>query len=89
MIIPIYIIYLLIAPLLGYLSGKLFNLEINTNRTLAFSSGTRNALVVLPITFALSNNISNVATIVVVTQTLVELLGEIIYIKIIPKLIHL
>ncbi|MCD8843541.1 arsenic resistance protein [Staphylococcus gallinarum] len=88
MIIPIYIIYLLIAPLLGYLSGKLFNLEINTNRTLAFSSGTRNALVVLPITFALPNNISNVATIVVVTQTLVELLGEIIYIKFIPKLIR-
>ena len=38
MIIPIYIIYLLLAPLLGYLSGKLFNLEINTKRTLAFSS---------------------------------------------------
>lgn len=87
-IVPIYIIYLLIAPFIGYLSGKVFSLEITTIRTLAFSTGTRNALVVLPITFALPDNISHIVTIVIVTQTLVELIGEIFYIKIIPRLIH-
>ncbi|MCG7339488.1 arsenic resistance protein [Staphylococcus sp. ACRSN] len=88
MVIPLYIIYLIIAPIIGYFSGKLLSLETTSIRTLSFSTSTRNALVVLPITFALPDKIAAISAIVIVTQTLIELLGELIYIKLIPKFIR-
>ncbi|MEB8100457.1 arsenic resistance protein [Staphylococcus xylosus] len=86
-VIPIYILFMLIAPFIGYLSGKLFALETTTLRTLAFSSSTRNALVVLPLALSLPDSWVTVTTTVIITQTLVELIGEVFYIKIIPKFI--
>ena len=86
-VLPIYIIFIIIAPFIGYLSGKLFALETATLRTLAFSSSTRNALVVLPLALSLPDSWVTITTTVIITQTLVELVGEIFYIKIIPRLI--
>ncbi|WP_426703892.1 arsenic resistance protein [Staphylococcus shinii] len=86
-VVPIYIIFMIIAPYIGYMSGKLFALETETLRTLAFSSSTRNALVVLPLALSLPDRLVTITTTVIITQTLVELTGEIFYIKVIPKLI--
>lgn len=84
---PIYIIFMLIAPFIGYLTGKLFNLKTPILRTLAFSTSTRNALVVLPLALSLPDRWITIATTVIITQTLIELLGELFYIKVIPWLI--
>ncbi len=86
-VIPIYISFMIIAPIIGYFTGKLFRLEAPLIRTIAFSSSTRNALVVLPLALALPDTVVTIATTVIITQTLIELMGEIIYIKLIPKLI--
>ncbi|HLR18591.1 MAG TPA: arsenic resistance protein [Staphylococcus sp.] len=86
-VIPIYVCFIIVAPFIGYLCGKLFNLEVVDTRTLAFSSSTRNALVILPLVLSLPNQWVTITTIVVITQTLTELFSELLYIKIIPKLI--
>ena len=86
-VIPIYICFLIIAPLIGTLCGNLFKVTQETKRTIAFSSSTRNALVVLPLAIGLPNHWVTITTTVIITQTLCELLGELIYIKMIPKYI--
>ena len=86
-VIPIYICFLIIAPLIGTLCGNLFKVTQETKRTIAFSSSTRNALVVLPLALGLPNNWVTITTTVIITQTFCELLGELIYIKMIPKYI--
>lgn len=86
-VIPIYICFLIIAPLIGTLCGKLFKVTQETKRTIAFSSSTRNALIVLPLALGLPNHWVTITTTVIITQTLCELLGELIYIKMIPKYI--
>jgi ACR3 family arsenite efflux pump ArsB len=52
---------------------------------LIFSGATRNSLVVLPLALALPPALS-LAAVVVVTQTLVELIGMIAYVRIVPRL---
>lgn len=86
-VVPLYLCFMILAPFIGYLSGKIFNLNVTLKRTLAFSSSTRNALVVLPLALSLPIQWSTTVTTVVVTQTLVELIGELVYIKLIPRLI--
>ncbi|PHK48628.1 arsenic resistance protein [Staphylococcus edaphicus] len=84
---PIFIIFITIAPFIGFLSGKCFHLKTPILRTLAFSASTRNALVILPLALSLPDYWVTITTTVIITQVLIELLGELIYIKIIPKLI--
>ncbi|WP_426429011.1 arsenic resistance protein [Staphylococcus equorum] len=86
-VVPIYICFMIIAPIIGLLCGKLFRLDIPNLRTLAFSTSTRNALVVLPLALSLPNHWVTITTTVIITQTLTELIGELTYIKGIPKLI--
>src|SRR5699024_5419752 len=85
-VVQIYICFFTISPFIRAICGTLFKLEAEAKRTLAFSSSTRNALVVLPL--ALPKDWVTITTTVVITQTLCELLGEIIFIKAIPKLIR-
>ncbi|QJF24527.1 arsenic resistance protein [Mammaliicoccus vitulinus] len=86
-VVPIYICFMILAPFIGNFSGKMFNLPVDLKRTLAFSSSTRNALVVLPLALSLPSQWSTIVTTVIVTQTLVELMSELVYIKLIPKFI--
>lgn len=86
-IIPIYVCFAIIAPIIGNLSAKFFKLNIELRRTIAFSATTRNSLVVLPIALTLPHDLSTVVTSIVVTQTIIELIFEVIYIRVIPKLI--
>lgn len=53
--IPVYIAYAIAAPLLGWIAGRLAGLDAPAARATAFSAGTRNSLVVLPLAFAIPN----------------------------------
>jgi ACR3 family arsenite transporter len=86
-IVPVYIGFMLLAPLVGALVAKAFKLPAETARSVAFSSSTRNSLVVLPLALALPEDIRGLAAAAVITQTLIELVSELIYIRVIPVLI--
>ncbi|EJF70453.1 arsenic resistance protein [Pseudomonas sp. Ag1] len=86
-VIPVYIGFLLLAPLMGALASRLFKLSAPTARAVTFSASTRNSLVVLPLALALPEEIRGLAAAAVITQTLVELVGELLYIRLLPLLI--
>ena len=82
---PIYVAYALLAPLLGWQVARAFRTDIDVARAVAFSAATRNSLVVLPLAFAVPGGIPLLPA-VIVTQTLVELVSELIYIRVLPRL---
>ena len=84
--VPIYVAFMVITPGLASLIARLFNLDTKTGRGLIFSAGTRNSLVVLPLALALPEAWVVVPA-VIVTQTLVELVGELVYIRLVPSVI--
>ncbi|WP_019905936.1 arsenic resistance protein [Methylobacterium sp. 77] len=84
-VVPVYIAFAIAAPLLGWGMGRLFRLDAPSGRALAFSAATRNSLVVLPLAFAVPGAVPLLPA-VIVTQTLVELVSELLYIRLIPKL---
>jgi ACR3 family arsenite efflux pump ArsB len=84
-VVPIYIAFAIIAPLVGWGVGRLFRLDAPAGRAIAFSAATRNSLVVLPLAFAVPGAVPLLPAIIV-TQTLVELVSELIYMRVLPKL---
>ena len=85
-VVAIYAAFLVIMALIGVNVGKLFGLDVPSRRALVFSGATRNSLVVLPLALALPASLS-LAPVVVVTQTLVELIGMVIYVRVVPSLV--
>jgi ACR3 family arsenite efflux pump ArsB len=83
-VVPIYIAFAVLAPLLGWSMGRMFGLKATAGRAVAFSSGTRNSLVVLPLALSVPGAIP-ILPAVIVTQTLVELLSELAYVRLIQK----
>jgi len=81
---PIYIAYAVIAPVLGWLVARAFRAETGAARAVAFSAATRNSLVVLPLAFAIPGGIPLLPAIIVM-QTIIELISELIYIRVIPR----
>lgn len=86
-VLPVYLGFMLLAPLLGALAAWLVGLPAGAARSVVFSSSTRNSLVVLPLALALPEGIRELAAAAVITQTLVELIGELLYIRAVPSLI--
>lgn len=84
-LIPIYVMFLVVMAFVGFGTGRLFRLDVAATRALVFSGATRNSLVVLPIALALPASLALVP-VVVVTQTLVELVGMVAFVRFIPKL---
>ncbi|ODU67212.1 MAG: arsenic resistance protein [Novosphingobium sp. SCN 66-18] len=82
---PIYVAFAVIAPLLGWTIARLARLDAPASRAVAFSGATRNSLVVLPLALAVPGAIPLVPA-VIVTQTLVELVASLIYIRMMPRL---
>lgn len=82
--LPLYVAFAIVAPLIGWGVGRSFGLRTEATRAVAFSSATRNSLVVLPLALAVPGAIP-VLPAVIVTQTLVELVAELIYIRVIPR----
>ncbi|MGO1232954.1 MAG: bile acid:sodium symporter, partial [Marinobacter sp.] len=81
----IFSIYLLTAALVGKLLSRAFALPGARGQTLAFSFGTRNSFVVLPLAIALPE-LWSLAIVVIVFQSLVELFGMTAYLKWLPGL---
>ncbi|WLH52309.1 arsenic resistance protein [Pseudomonas tolaasii] len=86
-VIPAYVGFVLLAPLIGALAARLFALPAMTARAVTFSAATRNSLVVLPLALALPEDVRGLAATAVILQTLVELVGELLYIRLIPALV--
>ncbi|SOY44431.1 arsenic resistance protein [Cupriavidus taiwanensis] len=84
-VIPLYAAFAVVAPALGWMIGRWFRLDPSAGRAVAFSAGTRNSLVVLPLGLAVPGAIP-ILPAVIVTQTMVELIGELVYMRIMPRL---
>lgn len=84
-VVPIYIAFALIAPVAGWLVARLFCLPSEQGRAVAFSTATRNSLVILPLALAIPGAVPIIPA-VIVAQTLVELMSELVYIRVIPRL---
>ncbi len=83
--LPLYLAFAIVAPLIGWAVAVTFGLRSDAARAVAFSTATRNSLVVLPLALAVPGAMP-VLPAVIVTQTLVELTAELVYIRLIPKL---
>lgn len=83
-VLPLYLAFALLAPLAGWLVARLFRLAAPAGRAVAFSGATRNSLVVLPLALAVPGAVPLLPA-VIVTQTLVELLAELAYVRVIAR----
>ncbi|MEO7015434.1 MAG: bile acid:sodium symporter [Leifsonia sp.] len=84
-VVPIYVAFLVIMLVVGLAAGRIAKLDIPAQRALVFSGATRNSLVVLPLALSLPASL-NLAPLAIVTQTLVELVGMIVFVRLIPRL---
>lgn len=84
-LVPIYVGFLVLATAAGILVSRLARLETASARSVTFSGATRNSLVVLPLALAMPSPLVPAA---VVTQTLVELLGMVVLVRLLPQLLR-
>nr|WP_206606088.1 hypothetical protein [Steroidobacter cummioxidans] len=87
-LLPVYAGFVVLAPVVGALAARTFRLPTAAARAVAFSSATRNSLVVLPLALALPPELRTLAAATVIAQTLIELVAELIYLKAVPALIR-
>ncbi|AQT47083.1 Arsenite efflux pump ArsB, ACR3 family [Bartonella choladocola] len=81
-----YALYAFLAPFIGFLTAKLTRLGRKKAIALSFSVSTRNSLVLLPLLLSIAPSGGRaLITGVVLTQTCVELVAEIIYLRLIPR----
>ncbi len=85
-VVPIYAAFLVVMAVAGTFAGRAAGFDAPTSRTLAFTGATRNSLVILPLALALPPDYELTAA-VIVTQTLVELVGMIVYVRALPHLL--
>jgi arsenite transporter len=87
-VLPVYVGFALLAPVLGLIAARLFRLSTGQARAVTFSAATRNSLVVLPLALALPESVRALAAAAVITQTLVELVSELVYVRAVPALVR-
>lgn len=83
-VLPVFIGFLFSAALFARALGWWFRLPADSGRTLAFSFATRNSFLVLPFALALPAG-WEVAVVVIVIQSLVELFGMVIFLWWVPE----
>ena len=87
-VLGVFIIFLIAAALIGLALTRMLKLPTGSARALVFSLGTRNSFVVLPLALALAPQ-WQIATVVIVFQSLVELFGMVAYLWLVPKMLPL
>ncbi len=85
-VVPFYVLFLVVMAFAGLGVSRLFRLGTADGRAVVFTGATRNSLVVLPLALALPDALA-IAAVVVVTQTLVEVVGMVIYVRAVPRLL--
>ncbi|MFZ3570521.1 arsenic resistance protein [Streptomyces sp. BH097] len=85
-VVPFYVLFLLVMAFAGRAVARLLRLDTSSGRAVVFSGATRNSLVVLPLALSLPDPLA-VAAVVVVTQTLVEVIGMVVYVRAVPRLL--
>ncbi|MBE8519206.1 arsenic resistance protein [Amycolatopsis sp. H6(2020)] len=85
-VVPFFVVFLVIMAFAGVAVARLFRLDVPAGRAIVFTGATRNSLVVLPLALALPDVLS-AAAVVVVTQTLVEVVGMVLYGRAVPRLL--
>lgn len=84
--VPIYVLFVTVMIPIGILTGRAARLDVPGTRAVVFSAATRNSLVVLPLVLALPAAF-DLAPLVVVTQTLIELIVMVVFVRLIPRLV--
>ncbi|WP_233568667.1 arsenic resistance protein [Kocuria soli] len=84
-VVPLFVAFVLIMTTAGLAVGRLFRLPEPSTRAVMFSAVARNSLVVLPFALALPPG-TEAAALVVVTQTMVELVALVVLVRIAPRL---
>jgi arsenite transporter len=82
-VVPVYVAFLVVMAVVGMVVARAFGLGTKERRALVFTGATRNSLVVLPLALALPAAFA-LTPAVVVTQTLVELVGLLVYVRLVP-----
>ncbi|WP_425841737.1 arsenic resistance protein [Streptomyces fractus] len=85
-VVPFYVLFLLVMAFAGRAVARLYGLDVPSGRAVVFTGATRNSLVVLPLALSLPDPLA-VAAVVVVTQTLVEVVGMVVYVRAVPRLL--
>ena len=85
-VIPVYAAFLILMAGLGFIAARVFRFDVGRSRALIFSGATRNSLVVLPLALALPAGYA-LTPVIVVTQTLVELVGMVLYVRLVPRMV--
>lgn len=81
----VFVAFVIVAVPLAALAARTARLDVPATRAVVFSGSTRNSLVVLPLALALPEPL---APLVVVTQTLVELVAMVALVLVVPRLIR-
>jgi len=84
--IPVFVLFAVVMVPIGAVAGRIAGLDVPGRRAIVFSGVTRNSLVVLPLVLALPAAF-DLAPLVVVTQTLVELMIMVLFVRAIPRLL--
>lgn len=85
-VVPFYVLFLVVMAFAGLGVARLFRLRVPEGRAIVFTGATRNSLVVLPLALALPDTLA-IAAVVIVTQTLIEVVGMVIYVRAVPRLL--
>lgn len=85
-LVPLYAVFLAVMLTVGILVSRAAGLDVPGRRAVVFSGATRNSLVVLPLALALPETLG-LAPLAVVTQTLVELVGMVVLVRLVPALL--
>lgn len=86
-VVPLYAGFLVLMVPIGILAARIARLDVPVSRALVFGGVTRNSLVVLPLALALPERLA-LTPFVVVTQTLVELVGMVVLVRLVPALVR-
>ena len=84
-VLPVYVAFAVLAPIAGWSVARCARLEAEAGRAVAFSAGTRNSLVVLPLALAVPGAVP-ILPAVIVAQTLVELIAELVFVRTLSRL---
>jgi len=83
-VLPLFVLFLVAAALLARTLARWLGLPPAQGRTLAFSLGTRNSFVVLPLALSLPAG-WELAAVIIVAQSLVELFAMVAYVWAVPR----